>query len=216
MRYLVAFQEVVKDSFMRPKLQNVFSSRERHPKTSANKDFGFDFSTVETRDHTATLTSPKWVISLSALNKCWSQRRKNKTLWETTEASGIRSSKNKTVWKWNILLSIKRWANRFWKWVKCEVWTSMVVYGNSGANVFFSRWYPNTTEKKLKTVYNVHMSKNKMKVRQVLIRREDALLHSSSSAPQNSLANRSVTPRCPSQLNMNGRSSPPTQQGHNI
>lgn len=138
MRYLVAFQEVVMDSFMRPKLQNVFSSRERHPKTSANKDFGFDFSAVETRDHTATLTSPKWVISLSALNKCWSQRRKNKTLWKRQRPQALerKSCKNKTVWKWNILLSIKRWANMFWKWVKCEVWTSMVVYGNSGATCF--------------------------------------------------------------------------------
>lgn len=130
-----------------------------------------------------------------------------------------KSSKNKTVWKWNILLSIKRWANMFWKWVKCEVWTSMVVYGNSGATCFSVADIQIRQKKNWKLSTMFTWAKTKWKWGRCSLGGRTLFFTPPRQRRRTvlpCLANRSVTPRCPSQLNMNGRSSPPTQQGHNI
>lgn len=108
--------------------------------------------------------------------------------WPRPQALEGKSSKKKTVRKWNILLSIKHGRTCFENESNVKFELQWLCMGIAGQRVFQSLISKYDRKKKLKTVCNVHVSKNKMKVRQVLIRREDALLHSSSSAPQNSPA----------------------------
>lgn len=102
-----------------------------------------------------------------------------------------KSSKNKTLWKWNIFLSVKQ-CRQIWKRVKCDVWTRTVVCVCGGGGIMALYFSVTNIQVLKKTVCNIHTSKSNRKwvmpSSQVLIRRENALLHSSSSAPPNSPA----------------------------